>query len=590
VYRYDHPTQKGVKAIRPWDGHDWKAPEGTRPLYNLPAILKAPRDATIVLVEGEKCADAINDLRMPLIVATTIWGGAAAASRTDFSPLAGKRVLRWGDNDHPRSDPRTGQPVEVARSVWLRTTLEHLTKANVASLRDVEVDPAMPDGWDAADANPTVRIAHIDRGMATAPVFEGAARVTLQPIRALYHGKEPPPREWLVDGVFPYGRGGLLAAAGDTGKGLLLLDLALKVATNKSVGFDTNPLTAFGGELPKRGTVAILSAEDDRDEIHRRIVSLRPDLPDEVWDRLHVLPYPDAPGRNPTFLMGDVGKIDITNEMRDVYAELKALPDLRLVIIDPLSAFAAVDMTLAAAAQIVGNTLDKLAKDLNATVLIAHHLTKGDRNKPTSGPGDARHMISGSTQLLNALRFAFAVWPAPDDRAQGYAAKLGVKFEHNVFFHGAPVKMNAPGARNMRKFMRNASTGLLELIDPDALRRAPAAKVDDTSPELTKMLVWCIEQWNAAEQPVIATEIIETGASGKWVEHMPSQWRALAKPRRRLIVNDAVESGALVRTNEGVLALPGDAYALGPEGGGKARAQKAKGTRKVLVYKPGAES
>jgi putative DNA primase/helicase len=54
VYRYDPPTGK---EYRPWDvrARMWRAPD-PRPLYNLPAITKSTQ---VVLVEGEKCADAL---------------------------------------------------------------------------------------------------------------------------------------------------------------------------------------------------------------------------------------------------------------------------------------------------------------------------------------------------------------------------------------------------------------------------------------------------------------------------------------------------------------------------------------------------
>jgi DNA primase len=51
----------------------------------------------LVLVEGEKCADALMQLG---IVATTAMGGAATAlDKTDWSPLAGKTVVLWPDHD-----------------------------------------------------------------------------------------------------------------------------------------------------------------------------------------------------------------------------------------------------------------------------------------------------------------------------------------------------------------------------------------------------------------------------------------------------------------------------------------------------------
>ena len=70
VYRYDTPSGK---QFRPWDvkAGKHKAPV-PRPLYNQPAIKRC--DA-VVLVEGEKCAQALIDAG---ICATTAMNGAKA--------------------------------------------------------------------------------------------------------------------------------------------------------------------------------------------------------------------------------------------------------------------------------------------------------------------------------------------------------------------------------------------------------------------------------------------------------------------------------------------------------------------------------
>jgi hypothetical protein len=92
VYRYDTPEGK---QYRPWDvaSRKTRMPD-PRPLYHLPAVAKVD---TVVLVEGEKCADALMHMG---IVATTAMGGAATAlAKTDWSPLAGKTVIVWPDHD-----------------------------------------------------------------------------------------------------------------------------------------------------------------------------------------------------------------------------------------------------------------------------------------------------------------------------------------------------------------------------------------------------------------------------------------------------------------------------------------------------------
>ena len=69
----DGRRANGDKVIRPvtWDGTRWrlKAMPAPRPLYKLPDIIKCA-DWPVVVVEGEKCADAARDV-FPYHVVTT---------------------------------------------------------------------------------------------------------------------------------------------------------------------------------------------------------------------------------------------------------------------------------------------------------------------------------------------------------------------------------------------------------------------------------------------------------------------------------------------------------------------------------------
>ena len=73
------------------------APAEGKPIYRLPAILAAPDDAVIVVCEGEKCADALAKLGIP----ATTSGSADSAEAANWTPLHGRRVLIWPDNDAP---------------------------------------------------------------------------------------------------------------------------------------------------------------------------------------------------------------------------------------------------------------------------------------------------------------------------------------------------------------------------------------------------------------------------------------------------------------------------------------------------------
>ncbi len=69
-----------------------------RPLYRLGEMNKASSGKQVMVVEGEKCADAVASA-FPKAVVTTWHGGAKAWKYTDWSPLKGRRVLLVSDAD-----------------------------------------------------------------------------------------------------------------------------------------------------------------------------------------------------------------------------------------------------------------------------------------------------------------------------------------------------------------------------------------------------------------------------------------------------------------------------------------------------------
>ena len=133
VYRYDPPGRK--KEFRPWDAKRRKmAPPEPRPLYNQPGIHNA---AQVVLVEGEKCAQALIELG---IVATTAMHGAnAPVDKTDWTPLAGKAVLIWPDRDKPGWE----YAVQAAQAIL---------SAGAKTCHILYPPEEAAEGWDAADA------------------------------------------------------------------------------------------------------------------------------------------------------------------------------------------------------------------------------------------------------------------------------------------------------------------------------------------------------------------------------------------------------------------------------------------------------
>lgn len=117
TYRYTNPdtstpdlvvfrvtTEQGGKkflqASHTHGGFALKAPLGPLPLYNRSRVRAA---ADVVFVEGEKCVHALHEIG---IVATTTPGGAGNSAKCDLSPLAGKTIYLFPDNDPPDAHGR----------------------------------------------------------------------------------------------------------------------------------------------------------------------------------------------------------------------------------------------------------------------------------------------------------------------------------------------------------------------------------------------------------------------------------------------------------------------------------------------------
>jgi len=107
VCRFD--LDNGEKEVLPFsfatngEVHSWRwmGIPSPRPLYNLDLIHKHP-NASILIVEGEKTADAGSEqLDVKKTIVTTWIGGANGIKNTDFSVLNGRKCIFFADHDQP---------------------------------------------------------------------------------------------------------------------------------------------------------------------------------------------------------------------------------------------------------------------------------------------------------------------------------------------------------------------------------------------------------------------------------------------------------------------------------------------------------
>jgi putative DNA primase/helicase len=290
----------GKKTFLPYDHVTGKhsMPE-IRPLYNLPGIAIAD---PVIITEGEKCAQVLIDLEIP---ATTIMGGANFdPAKTDFSPLAGKDITIWPDNDN------AGQGY-VER---LKTGLKSIKPK---SLRVIIPPADKPEKWDAADA---VRDGTNIQGFLNSVP---QSKIHLQRYEAfslaeLIADKSPMPDDLIAPRLLTPSGMLVIGGAPKSGKS----DFTLSLLTHMAAG---QPFLKFTPPRPLR--VFVLQAEIQYDYLRERLqkMGLSEEAILKAGQNIHITPQLKL-------LLNDDGLEIIKDLIHEKFPN--APPDI--IVIDPI--------------------------------------------------------------------------------------------------------------------------------------------------------------------------------------------------------------------------------------------------------------
>ena len=373
---YDNAQDESVGMILRWDGPDGKTirplarqADGTwalaampepRPVYSLPTLLARPNEP-VVVVEGEKAADAAAKCGL---LAVTSAGGANAAEKTDWSPMAGREVVIIPDND----DAGRRYAADVAR-LCLDAGAQ-----NVRTLDWANIFPGrqLPEGYDIADAE--AECADDDARVGLRMAIEHAADVAEAetkpapavavepgPILTCLADVEPREIKWLWPGRVPMGRITLLVGRPGEGKSFLTCDMASRISTGTPWP-DKSDCPA--------GSVIFISAEDDPGD------TIRPRLDAHYADvrKVHLLSAVRRTGEDGKpyevlFTLADVAALETA---------LKTLPDCRLIVVDPIGSFLGGDTDAHRDNEVRGvlAPVAKLAEKYGPAVLVVAHRRK----------------------------------------------------------------------------------------------------------------------------------------------------------------------------------------------------------------------
>jgi len=348
-----------------------------------------------------------------------------------------------------------------------------------------------------------------------------------------YKAKGPAPaRQWLVNKTIPMRGVTVLAAFGDAGKSLLALDLARKVG-DLNKGNLLSPSMAFGNEVVQTGPAALITSEDDANEVHRRLESLNY----EGHEDAYVMPLPDAGGPAPLVVPGKNGP-EASPAWFEFLEEIRLFKNLKMIGFDPLANFVMADINAdPAVGAFTMGLLGSLAAETGAAVIVNHHLSKSLSSIKT--PEQARQMIRGSTAIVDGARGAYALWGVGDQKeAKNICHALDVEYRPNRIFKGAVVKSNGPADREVKVFVRNEN-GLLEVRN-DQIQQATSASNDLSLDTLANDIAAAAER---------GFPFIRTGKMGIYEkrESLSQSIRGLSRDKLLSLLDTLIDEGRVRR-------------------------------------------
>jgi archaellum biogenesis ATPase FlaH len=365
VYRYDPPLEK--KQFKPFDvkKQRFKEPE-IRPLYNIPGILKSDK---IILVEGEKCAEAL--IEKGITATTAMFGANATLDKTDWTPLKGKHIIIWPDNDEPGNK-------------YAKNAEKKLLELGVASLATLKIPPNKPRSWDAVDC--VLEGINIEEFILStnSPYHRKPLRIDTRAWTNI-----APEREWIVKDWLPVGSVTALYGDGGMGKSLLAQQLMTAASTGKSwLGIAIEQIKTYG-----------VFCEDDTEELWRQQCAINKlyQLDMKSSDFLNNICLSSRTGEdNLLMVFNSKSTGQLTTYFQELLEDIKSFQPKLVVLDTAADLFGGNENDRSHVRQFIQNCCGRIAQIIKGAVLLcAHPSDSGIIRKTGTG---------GSTAWNNSVR------------------------------------------------------------------------------------------------------------------------------------------------------------------------------------------
>ena len=383
------PNSRSRFTQQHWTGTAWASGMSKHKLpYRLPELLAADPSDWVCITEGEK--DAVNVAKLGFTATTNPNGANGWKSAKLIPHLAHlRRFAILGDNDDPGRE-RTTRIIKTLR------ILDPMPDIRVVSF------PELPDGGDVSDWLKQDQSRGRAELLARIEAVSAGAELGEWDAGDLLGQGLPPPRQWLYGWQLCRGFASSLVAPGDIGKTTMRLTQAIELATKRGL---------LGHRIYQRGRVLVVTLEDDRNELWRRLLAI---CQHHGIDPAELKGWLFCAELNGAKLVEQIDGERVLGELEPMLRKAikRRRPDL--LILDPFVKLHALDENSNPDMDFVCSQLVKLAQEYNIALDSPAHTRKGQL---TAGDSDNRR---GASAQRDAGRLDYTLTAMTEDEAKQF--------------------------------------------------------------------------------------------------------------------------------------------------------------------------
>ncbi len=337
--------------------------------------------------------------------------------------------------------------------------------------------------------------------------------------------------DYAISPIFRAGRAALITGLGASSKSTLLKVLAIAVTTGKP---------ALGLNITKPGKAVLILAEDTAEDAYRSLDAIfqSMSLSDEEIALVHKRLFIFAAAGKDCVIVSNSDEDTASQRLEKLLQFITTLGDVRLVGLDPAIALSRGRELDEIAQRDLAETVDKIAIDTGAAVLVISHAAKSVQYQQEVGS----HASRGSGAITDAFRLEVLMRVMTSKEAKSFQIDDG---QRHRFVRMQVTKANSlPPDLMQPAWLERVNGGALKLVNlaPAAVTRPRGAlelfiEADPETGELVPTAMsfpaWKLKALDAglltgatdSARDMSARRLLAAIKSSKWIEDTQGMWK-----------------------------------------------------------------